>query len=198
MAIEEYKTVREESLGAVARSQAIAQYGLATAGVGVTAGVLAAQRNATLGAVVLCGLIPLAGCFGAAMMAVEAQRSARAGWYLRGLEQRINLLVPGGAPPLGWETLLRDPTHRVRGYREATAVVVVAAVLLSAGLGGYVLGSHGDWVGLAVALAANVLLFLMLGAWTRSVWQRLEWYQRCDDLQARPPWAELAASPAGS
>jgi hypothetical protein len=187
VAVEEYKTLRQEALEAIARSQAIAQYGLATAGVGVTVALLAARDGTTLSAVVLCGLIPLAGCFGATMMAAEAQRAVRAGWYLRCLEQRINQLTPGGPPTLGWEARLQDPRHRVRGYREATAAVVATAILLSGGLGGYLLASRDHWVGLAVALGADVVLFAAVGSWVRSIWGRLAWYQQSDDPQASPP-----------
>lgn len=187
VAVEEYKTLRQEALEAIARSQAIAQYGLATAGVGVTVALLAARDSTTLSAIVLCGLIPLAGCFGASMMAAEAQRAVRAGWYLRGLERRINHLAPGRTAILGWETRLKDPRHRVRGYQQATAVVVATGILLSGGVGGYLLASRGYWVGLAFALGANAVLFTAVGRWIRSIWQRLAWYQSSDDPHASPP-----------
>lgn len=53
VALEEYRSLRQESLEAIQRLQQIAQYGLATAGVAVSAAVIASAEDSVLGALVL-------------------------------------------------------------------------------------------------------------------------------------------------
>jgi hypothetical protein len=57
--LEEYKSVRQESLEAAGRVQSITQYLFAAGGVAITVGLAAADKDATVGAAVLMALIPL-------------------------------------------------------------------------------------------------------------------------------------------
>jgi hypothetical protein len=143
---------------------------LAAAGVGVGIGLVADENHrTTVAAIVLMGLMPLLTLFGAAMLAAEAQRVARAGWYLRGLEARINGRLPADAEPLRWETLLgTDTVYRVRGYVEAIVIVIATTVTVSLGIGGYLLGSKEHWGG-SLACLRWTLSFSELSASGRAV-----------------------------
>jgi hypothetical protein len=177
--IEEYRSVRQERLEALARQQMVAQYGLATGGVGVGLALLAAENKQTTAAViVLMVLIPLTGLFGALMLATEAQRVARAGWYLRDLESRINVRLPLDTEPLGWETTLgNNRVHRVRGYVALSVVVIAIIGVLSIGFGGFLLADRGYWAWLAVAVTADAAFLAALALWSRRIWVRLRWFQ---------------------
>jgi hypothetical protein len=186
-AIEEYKSLRQESLDALARQQTIAQYGLAAVGVVIGIGIVAEERNRTaLAVVMLMVLVPLLALFGAQMLAVEAQRVARAGWYLRGLEGRINSRLPPDVEPLGWETLLAtDTRYRVQGYIEVIAIVIAVTAVISVGIGGYLLAKEDRWVWLAGAVAADATLLAAFGWWVRRTWKRLKWFSEAAP-DARP------------
>jgi hypothetical protein len=184
--LEEYKSLRQESLEALGRLQTIAQYGLAAAGVGVGIGLVNSKTSVTIASIVLLALMPLLALFGAAMFASEAQRVARAGWYLRGLEARINASIPDG-DPLGWETLLANPMHRVRGLVEAVAIVMATTLTISLGLGCFLLADHDYWVGTAIGGATDLVLIVGFVIWARSIWRRLAWYSAAPP-GATPPW----------
>lgn len=182
LVIEEYKSVRQESLEALGRQQTIAQYGLAATGVGVGIGLVAGDNHqTTLAAIVLMGLMPLLALFGAMMSATEAQRVARAGWYLRGLEARINKRLPADFEPLGWETMLGNNTaYRVQGYVAVLGIVIAITAVISVGLGGYLLASKGHWGWLAGAVVADAAVLAVIALWSHRIWTRLKWFGSAD------------------
>ncbi len=169
--LEQYRTVRQESLEALSRHQTIAQYGTALAGVAVGAGLLAGKSSAPAAAIVLMGLVPLAAIFGAAMMATEAQRIARAGCFLRYVESRLNeVMGPMGGKDsraFTWESDLSEEV-RVRGYALATAVVLLSAVTMGPGLGGYFLLHAGLTAEFIVAATVDLIAVVVLAVWARS------------------------------
>jgi hypothetical protein len=176
--IEEYRSLRQESLEALARQQTIAQYGLATAGVALGIGFVAEENGRTaLAVIALMVLVPLLALFGAQMLATEAQRAARAGWYLRGLEQRINSRLPADVEPLGWEThLAANPQYRVQGYAGVVASVIGVTAVISIGIGGYLLGCEGKWGWLVAAATADAVVLAIIGRWAHRTWKRLQWF----------------------
>jgi hypothetical protein len=176
--IEEYKSLRQEILDGLTRQQTIAQYGLAAAGVVLGIGLVAEENNRTaLAVILLMALAPMLALFGAQMLATEAQRVARAGWYLRGLETRINSRLPPDVEPLGWETLLAtDTKYRVRGYIEVIGIVIAVTVIISVGIGGYLLGSKGHWGWLFGAVAGDAVVLAAFCWWARRTWARLKWF----------------------
>jgi hypothetical protein len=177
-ALEEYKSLRQECLDGLARQQTIAQYGLAAAGVVLGIALVAEEHDrTTIAVIVLMVLAPLLAMFGAQMLATEAQRVARAGWYLRGLEARINSRLPPDVEPLGWETLLAtDGEYRLDGYGKVTVLVIAVTAVISIGIGGYLLGREGQWGWLAGAATADALLLGAFCSWAHGAWKRLMWF----------------------
>lgn len=180
--------MRQEGLEALARQQTIAQYGLAAAGAGVGIGLVAGEnQETTIAVIVLMGVMPLLALFGAMMSATEAQRVARAGWYLRGLEARINQHLSAGLEPLGWETMLGHNTvYRVQGYIGVFSVVVAVTGVISVGLGGYLLASKGHWLWLSGALFVDTVVLAVIVLWSRHVWARLKWFGSVDSDEHLP------------
>lgn len=159
--MEEYKTVRQESLDAIARIQVVAQYSLATAGVALGVSFLAAQSDPIAAAVVLMLITPLAAAFGGAVLAAEVARVARAGEHLRTIEKRVSDAFPGTSPPLSWETNLAR-SRRGSAYRLAIGVVLVTAVVYGPVLGGYLLAREHDYWELGAGLLIDATFLLLL------------------------------------
>lgn len=164
--LEEYRTVRQESLEAAGRLQSVSQYLLAAMGVVVTVAVLAAEKNRTLGAGLVMLLTPISVVFGTAMMTLELQRMLGPRRYMRQLERRINaLLEPAEGPGLGWET------NRVPGgfrplnpFPVAFGTAVVGIAVAAPAIGGLIL--HDDlttlyWLGVVADVGVGVVLVLV-------------------------------------
>jgi hypothetical protein len=104
-ALAEYESLRAESLQAQQAQLYILQFGIT--GVAVLIG-LGLQKNDPLLAIpVLLFLVPLLSMSIAAIWFVEIFRSSRAGTFISCLEERINRVIGGDVPALGWETWLR-------------------------------------------------------------------------------------------
>ncbi len=186
--VEEYKSVRAEALESIARLQTITQYGLATAGVGIGSALVSARYSTGLAAIVLLALVPMLAWLGAVLVTTEAQRTLRAGWYLRGIEARVNARAERDAIALGWHTMLTRPGYRVRGYTMVPVLVLVTTVLVSAGLGGFLLATRGAWAWLGPVAIAELLGLGAFVVWSVPVRQRIRWFQTAAH-DARPPWA---------
>jgi len=109
--LEEYKTVRQEAPESVGRVQSVTQYLFAAGGVVVTVGLIAGDKDETVGAAVLMALIPLVVVLGIAMMTLEVQRALGARRHLRRLETRINALLASSDDGLSWKQLDRNRTY---------------------------------------------------------------------------------------
>lgn len=162
VALEEYKSLRVESLEAIGRLQQIAQYGLATTGVAISAAVVASETDAVLAALVLMVLVPLLVLFGAAMMAMEAQRVGRAGRHLAALETRINAYLPGDSDALRWESELAR-SRRIGSFRLAAMLVPLVGFAIGPGIGGYLLIDRGHCE-LAIGLGVPDAMLLVASA----------------------------------
>lgn len=105
--IEEYKTLREESLTAMQLQQAVLRYGVAIVGLlTVTAFHLWSDR--LLSGAVLFVFVPLVSYLILIIWMGEVARMMRVGWFLRELEDKINKHFPNNKPALTWENFLRD------------------------------------------------------------------------------------------
>jgi hypothetical protein len=166
--LEEYKSVRQESLEAAGRVQSVAQYLFAAAGVAVTVGLVAAEEDETVGAAVLMAVIPLVGILGLAMMTLEIRRMLAARRHLRQLETRINGLLESSQEGLSWEAARLKPEMRPLNPFAIPFVVAVAGIVVTGpGVAGLILrdGLTAWYVVGAVAdlfLLAGVVIFVAL------------------------------------
>ncbi len=187
LALEEYRTVREEELAALQGQLTTLRYGVA--GCVVLIG-FAAQHHGDryLGWAVSLALVPLVVLFSAIIWMGEYERGARAGHYIAGLEGRINSMLANGAQrPLRWEGWLREggnvPSRLVGGHHRYLAIASVfigfqiAAVTM--GLPFY-LHTHAHdpsrhWL-VPAALVINLTILLTLLGYFRSCYERLRDY----------------------
>src|SRR4051794_20034366 len=163
--LEEYKTVRQESLEALGRVQSVAQYLFAAAGVTVTVGLVAAKDDPTVGAAVLMALIPLVVILGISMESLEIQRVLRARRHLRQLEDTLNAQIEGSTRALSWETgRLKTETRRRNLFPVILVVAVASIVVIGPGIGGLVLRDNlTKWylVGAATDLVLAALVTIV-------------------------------------
>lgn len=131
-ALEEYKSLRTESLTAMANQQATLRFG--TTALGVTLGLAVnAQSEARFWAFLL--LVPLFALVFFALYAIEFGRMVRVGKYIEAVETKISLMFPDTLPALGWEKWLDTP--RIRDERPrlpyywAVPLMFVAATTFS-------------------------------------------------------------------
>jgi hypothetical protein len=172
--IEQYRTVRQETLEALDQMQTINQWGLGSLGVTIGLGLVASQHSGTDGAVVLMGLVPILVTFGIIEMAVMAQRIVDARCYLRKLEKRLAAQVTETLPDfVGWER------ERAIGFRVATsgfpalAAMIGVAVGVGPVLGGKLLADEGRWTAFAIAETLDVIILATFTIWIVGVFQNI-------------------------
>jgi Zn-dependent protease with chaperone function len=187
LAMEEYRTVRQEELVALQSQISTLRYGVT--GCVVLIGV-AAQQHADkyLGWAIALALVPLVVLFSAVIWMGEYERMARAGHYISGLEGRINDMVANGAwRPLRWETWLREggnmQSRIVGGHHR---YLTIACVFIAFQVASVAMGLHFYWhqhakdpsrewlIPIAVAVNAGILLTLL--GYFRSSYERLRDY----------------------
>jgi hypothetical protein len=112
VALEEYKSLRTESLTAMANQQATLRFGTGTLGVALT---LAVKAEPVERFWVFSCLIPMVSLMFFSLYAIEFGRMVRVGTYIDDVEGRINKILDYNSnvtepeAPLGWETwLARD------------------------------------------------------------------------------------------
>jgi hypothetical protein len=169
VAMEEHKTLREESLGAIEQAQRSLQLGLAAIAA-ITA--FAATQGTSVGtlddvAISLAG--PLVAALVGILWVLEVFRAVRAGAHIAALEQRINRRFPAGDDALRWETSVLDafskPGNKTWVYNWAVRLTLFATTIPSVAIGFDRLrhrAHHGSWL-LAVIVIDVVLVLLSLG-----------------------------------
>ena len=181
LVLEEYRTLREESLQAMRQQQLILQLGLAALGVLVSVGIRS-STDTTVAALLLMGLIPLLSVLIVLIWAGELERMVRAGTHLRRIERRMNHAYEG-CWPLQWESLLGTPLlPRIHGIYRAVLVALLSLLGVgAASIGAVRLGEGDHWVWMAALTVADSLIFVGTFVW----WKRTE--RRLADLGSSTP-----------
>ncbi len=167
VALEEYKTLRQESLAAIEQMQRTLQIGLVAIGVLTAFAVEAVGEGAGV-QVGLALAAPLLAALVAALRLDELHRAVAAGAHTAALEQRIARKVGDEDPPLTWESGIQkkfNPTEdKVRHWATLLALFAAAAPAVVLGISDYGEAHRPEWAGI---VAGVVLIF---GA--------IAWYQR--------------------
>jgi Zn-dependent protease with chaperone function len=188
LALEEYRTVREEELIAVQGQISTLRYGVA--GCVVLIGFAAQQHgDRYLGWAVSLALVPLVVLFSAVIWMGEYERGARAGSYISELEARINAMLGrlGASRPLRWEGWLREggnaPSRLVGGHHRYLAI---ACVFIGFQIAAVTMGLHFYWHKhsddpnrhwlIPLAVIVNLTILTMLLGYFRSSYERLRNY----------------------
>jgi len=148
---EQYRTVRQESLDALTQMQTIMQWGLGSVGVSIGLGLVAAQRSATGGAVILMLVVPVLIVLGSVVIAVPARRVIDTRLYLQQLEGELAARFGDSLPGfVGWEST-RGSRFRLgdSGYPFAFAATLLIAFAVGPILGGSLLIAKRQWIALA-------------------------------------------------
>jgi hypothetical protein len=162
VALEEYRSLRAESLAAIDRQQRVVASGTATAGLILGLGA-SAPAGSTQAWVLLVLLEPLLAWLVTVVWHGEVERMVRAGSYVAMIEQRLNRELESSA--LGWETWLRREApggRRIVWFYRAVFGVLWIVALSAAILGTVGLAGHGTEVTVLAGVADGAALVLLL------------------------------------
>ena len=161
-ALEEYKTLRQESLDAIAGTQRTLQLGLVSIGVltGFAANLATSQKAPgaleTMAYLAVALAAPAIALLVVVLWLEETRRAVRAGAFLSALEARIAARFGDEPPPLTWESGIQrrtgEPGQYV--YHWAVGVTLLIASAPTAALGLLSLANNGHWVAFGLGMAA--------------------------------------------
>lgn len=131
--LEEYRTLRQESLDAMKNRNTILSFGLAVIGAVFTGSIVAHRNDAYSPAsdFSLILMIPAISILVLLMWLGEYERSQRAGEFLATLERRINEETSRGGL-LSWETTLRHMTYPY--YATVLLLIILSCISLATGV----------------------------------------------------------------
>jgi hypothetical protein len=163
-ALEEYKTLRQESLAAIEQMQRTLQIGLVAIGVMTAFGGDAVTKGAGV-QVGLALAAPVLAALVAALRLDELHRTVAAGAHAAELEQRIARKVGEQEDPLTWETRVQEKFKRredmIRHWATLVALFAATAPAIVLGVSEYGHKHTPEWRWLGI----GVLLIFAAVAW---------------------------------
>lgn len=135
-ALNEYHSLRAESLQAMQAQQSILQFGVT--GVAVLTGLGLQNNDKLLAILVLLVFVPLLSIFITSVWFVEIFRSIRAGMYIACLEKKINAVIGGSIRALEWESWLQDHPEARMFTRDRMSFGIIYIF----NVGGIILAAH--------------------------------------------------------
>jgi Na+/proline symporter len=185
-ALEEYRTLRQESLEAIAGQQRTLQLGLVSIGVltGFAASVTTSENTArgleTAAYLAVAVAAPAIALIVIVLWLEETRRAVRAGAFLSGLETRIANAFDG-PPPLTWETDIQRAAGE-RGqyvYHWGVGLTLLVASVPTIALGLVGLANESRWEAFGVGLAA---ILAIVGV---SITYQARAHKRLTSIQAK-------------
>ncbi len=157
--LEEYKTLRQESLTAMNNRNRVLSFGLAAIGAILTGSILAYKENGRpiITILILIIIIPVVSNFILLMWLGEYERMQRAGKFLAKLEEKINEIAKDTL--LTWETQLRGDQSHMKYPYYATVLLLIGISSIS-----LVLGLIITWFSEIELSAALRVLVAIVGA----------------------------------
>ena len=177
VAIEEYKSIRTESLDSMKIQNTILSYGVTTIGLILTAGIGMIEKNMTvLDEAIFCFFIPLIIYFIVIIWAGEVARMYRAGSFLARREKvishhvdKLNMGNSSDQSALIWENWLLDrgnnketPHQRLYTQHYSILGMFLFLALLSIMIGNYKLADHNSAICLVMVDIIEVFVLVYL------------------------------------
>ncbi len=163
--LEEYKTLRAESMSAMSAQQSILNYGFATTAALIAVGFHNWTGQVGITIVVFLGFLPIVSSLVLIIWLGEVARMMRASVRLITLEEKINSFLDKPDPALTWETWLRqkDDGNHTPQLKWNYAAIVFAFMLIS--LFSIVIGifsahTHLNPLGLVIVYIWELLILL--------------------------------------
>lgn len=159
--LEEYKTLRQESLNAMSNRNIILSFGLASISAVFTGSIIAHASTSDIHSSILILrfafilVIPAISCIVLLMWLGEYERMQRAGKFLAKLELKIN--TEASRELLSWEKYLRERKLHMKYPYYATVVLLTGISGISLVLGWAVSGLSATWMLVAIAVLLLVL-----------------------------------------
>jgi hypothetical protein len=160
VALEEYKTLRTESLQAIEQMQRTLQIGVAAIGLITGFGIDSQTETAVQAGI--AAATPALALTVLVLWLDQLRRSVFAGAHLALLEDRVARRFEGEEPPLSWETNIQKQDAVVSGYRYhrhwAVLVALFAAAAPMVVTGLIRLGRDGEDLAFGLTAVAALLL----------------------------------------
>lgn len=164
-ALEEYKSLRAESLGAIEQAQRSVQLGLAGIAA-ITAFSASGSHNTAVEGFITAVAAPAFAAPLVVLWVLEVTRAINAGAHISGLEARIAAHVGDAVPPLIWETTIQQGFEDKRGaytYDWAVFLTLLAATLPSVTIGFVRLAHRAEaewWIAGAALVDLGAIAFM--------------------------------------
>jgi hypothetical protein len=175
VAMEEYKTLRQESLGSLEQAQRAVQIGLAAIAA-ITAFGATSRSAGTFQDAAIVSAGPAVAALVWIIWLLEIERSMRAGRYIAQLEWRINASAPDEPPALGWENKMLGEKKPLgsSAYNIVVPLMLIVTSLPSAAVGVARLIDHRDWGALAVATSFDVVVLVYTARFHRDLERKMD------------------------
>jgi hypothetical protein len=200
VAMEEYKTLRAESLGSLEQAQLSLQIGLAAIAAITAFGATRATNVATLEDVAIAVASPLVAALVWVLWLLQVERAVLAGAQIALVEQRVNKHFPGEVDALEWERkMLEEHSAMGPAFERAVPLTLLATTIPSTvvGLVGLHHHHHEAWLLIAAAIY-GVVLVLAIGYYRRVVEPRVKKIRTnaASKIKATGAQGEVSAPPA--
>jgi len=161
--IEEYKTLREESLTSIKTQQSTLAFGTAALGLVLTKGFELWDKP-PLPEIIFLGITPILCYLILYIWIGEVARMMRAGKFIAFLEDKVNSQFPTGPKALEWETWLRTPGLHTKSPQTTSNYFAILALffstaIISIGIGGIKI-KNNDSLGLIGCVELVIFLFV--------------------------------------
>ncbi len=173
--MEEYKTLRQESLNSLEQAHRSVQIGLAAIAAITAFGATSASGAGMLQDVAIAIAAPIVAALAWVLWLLEVRRSMRAGRYIARLEHRINERVsdpsPEHEPALGWEIKMLGEKADLgsHAYNRIVPLMLIATSILSVAVGLTRLGDHREWGALAATGFFDALVLVVARRYDQCV-----------------------------
>jgi hypothetical protein len=172
VALEEYKTLRQESLASIEQMQRTLQIGLVAIGVTTGFGVNASGSGPGV-QVAIATATPAFAALIVVMWLDELRRAVFAGAHVARVEHAIGKRFPDDTPPLVWEQQIQIAYDPESGYRYvrhwSTTAALFAATTPVAAVAMVRLANAHEWTLLVVSAVAIVAIVTLTVLYQRGV-----------------------------